>query len=733
MVEKLGGQLIERLFTDIERMKPWKCKVCGFMNRKQMIGGLWCLYNQLNECGLCGAEGDKRRKSKREADRKYKPMTPSISSNTGRIQLPPGLKNRWNGIVGKCTGTNRDSSVHLQEFKENEMIQFIRKWIDEDACGSLSLHEQIITNYFQTHRDLSNGQTFMRTSKKEMVNSLVTIMGDNKLTGKVNRLWTDLTKHIKRATVDCIPMKRIAVILEHYHSLTKQLKTGSDRYSCSIRQFLSAFPTKDSRLQLLDDFDHVLEHKPYIIEKQPYIKRCDRDECTHSKRIEKAHELSKLSQQQQQILFHCDDWMDFEYILYLDKIHCTLCHAHDNQSFKPDKERHIIRRYSHFAVYSTGVYIDHSSLSPLHVNFKEEVINNSVYPMTGANWDDSLNEAQAILKSKWKEDDTKWRAKVTNEIYGIRIGDRIQIEHVLGVYLYTSNTTLCTKFRESYRSSEYDKNNQNIRSYHINNFYWMGRFIYTAIQFFGQKPDIGDRFYHGLKQQFLFTEFSVTIEPPTSTTKDRNVAQRIFAGDNGTVLTLKPKFKYQLNNSKYLDVSAISNYGKEEERLFAGMTVLAVIDIQYRKGRKTARLGKCALVFLYFERILEQTIHNKSYYNYGLVSKADQRKYLLPLIQHQMQRNGYSDNGEEQKEDKDEYLYALFEHFCDSKQEYVNLTCINDEIARMDESIQCIFFHKDDKWQINDDNLQLIFPKLKGYINHLGYWQKFKLGKQDHL
>eukprot|EP01083_Nonionella_stella_P139838 427460_1 len=226
----------------------------------------------------------------------------------------------------------------------------------------------------------------------------------------------------------------------------------------------------------------------------------------------------------------------------------------------------------------------------------------------------------------------------------------------------------------------------------------MGRFIYTGIQFFGQKPATRDRFYHGLKQQFLFTEFSVTIEPPTSTTKDRDIAQRIFAGDNGTVLTLKPKFKYQLNNSKYLDVSAISNYGKEEERLFAGMTVLAVVDIQYRKGTKLIALGKYALVFLYFERIVEQTIHNKSYYNYGSVSKRDQRNYLLPLIEHQMQRNGYGDghseDDEEKKEDKDEYLYALFEHFCDSKHEYINLTCISEEIEEMNESIQCIFFKK---------------------------------------
>eukprot|EP01083_Nonionella_stella_P031853 87176_1 len=572
MIEKLCDQLIERLFTDIERMKPWKCSVCWFMNRKIMVGGLWALYNQLNECGLCGAEGNKRKTSKRSEDNRktskrskpYREPSPNIA------QLPTDLKAWWNDIHnnnkhGICS-INRDRKVFLENFTVDDTILYITKWILMDINGvtSLGFHKDSITHYFQKQH--LNGYTFIHTNKKEMINSIVAILGKNRLKGKVNRLYVALTKHIKKVTIDCVPMKRIAVILKHYHCLSEKLNAPSDRYSCSIRQFLSAFDPKDSRLQLLEDFEHVLQHRASIRAKQPYIERCNHGEdCIHKIRIQKSQD--KLSQQQQQQLFHSDDWMDYEYILYLDKIHCTFCHS--NESFEHGKEKHIIRRYSHFAVYSTGVYIDHSSHSPLHVNLKEELIHNSVYTMTEPAWDYSLQQAQGILSTKWQKDDAKWRAKVTNEIYGIRIGDRIQIEHILAVYLYTSNSSLCSKFRESYRSSEYDNNNQNIRSYHINNFYWMGRFIYTGIQFFGQKPATRDRFYHGLKQQFLFTEFSVTIEPPTSTTKDRDIAQRIFAGDNGTVLTLKPKFKYQLNNSKYLDVSAISNYGKEEERLFA--------------------------------------------------------------------------------------------------------------------------------------------------------------------
>eukprot|EP01083_Nonionella_stella_P004798 13991_1 len=741
-MERLCDALMERLFADIERMKPWKCSACWFMNRKMMIGGLWCLYNQLNECGLCGTKRDSRRRRGSDADEKATTHHKSYDeplSNT--LQLPPQLKTKWDAIAktsyGICT---MDQAMYLEEFTLDHMNAFISNWLARNPKAKLGLHKNSITNYFANNK--LDAKTYLNKSSKDRTQECVALLGETKLKAKLKRLHMALSGHIKTVAMDCKPMKRVAIILDHYHSLTDKLHTTNRRYPYSIRQCLSAFDTKDTRGQLLVDFEHILQHNPSIRAKQPYVAKCKKGKtCIHQKRIKQSQAM-KLSQKQKQKLFNCDDWMDFEYILYLDKMHCAFFHNDDDalnttHTLRHAKERHIIHRYSNFAVYSTGVYIDHSSLSPLHVNLKLELLNNSVYTVVERNWSDALKKAQDKLTNMTNDESAKWRATETNEIYGIRSGDRIQIEHVLVLYLYTSNSTLCTKFRESYRSGEYDDNNHHIRSYHINNFYWMGRFIYAAIQFFGHKPGNKDVFYHGLRRQFLFTEFSTIFEPPTSTTTDAYIAQTKFAGDNGIALTLKPKFKDELNNSKYLDVSSISDYAKEKERLFAGMTVLAVVDIHYRKGTAVTHLETYALVFLYFERIIEQTIHNKDYYNCGFATKKQQRKYLYNMIEHQMQRNGHKNRmheGDEKTMDletKEEYLYALFEHFCDSKQEYINLTCINDEIEGMDESIQNIFFktaHKgSNKWEINDKNLQSIFPKLKGYKNHLGYWIHFEL------
>eukprot|EP01083_Nonionella_stella_P147885 467265_1 len=734
MIQRLSNELMERLFADIEQMKPWKCESCWFMNRKMMVGGLWRLYNRLNECGMCGAQPLHRIEMKQcSSFDNLESVNVTYTSHPleNSPRLPPELMTEWKQIEktphGLCA-IEHDQTMYLEEFTLNEITAFITKAFPHPK---LSEYKNTLVRYFNKH-DL-NAKAYLNAKTKEIIKGVIDLSGNSELkSGTVNRFCRTLTKHVKETTIDCKPMMRIAVILKHYHSMTERLHTSKDRYPCSIRQFVSGYDDK-----ILENFEHILRHRPSIRAKQPYIARCNKGtSCVHSNRMNQYQQM-KLSQRQQQKLFNCDTSRDYEYILYLDKLHCALCHDEDAQELQLNsKQKDIIRRYCTFSVYSTGVYIDHSSLSPLHVNLREELIN-SIDPMTQQNWEEALQHAKDILTDKWNEDDKKWRAKETNQIYGIRINDRIQIEHILVMYLYCSNSTRCYRFRESYRTNEYDDNNHRIRSYHINNFYWMGRFMFASIQFFGVEPKRNDRFYHGLKKQFLFTQFSTIFEPPTSTTTDPNLARTRFAGDNGVVLTLMPKFKNHLNNSKYLDVSTISAYGKEKERLFAGMTVLAIVNIEYKRGAEMTHMRTYLSVLLYFERIMEQTIHNKGYYNYGVVSKKKQKQYLLPMIEHQMQRNRCVDPCDEEDEkiensDKksNQYLCALFEHFCDSKQEYINLTCLNEEIEQMDECLQRILFRvnkENVKWEINDANLQLIFPNIKGYKNYLRYWVHFDM------
>ena len=173
------------------------------------------------------------------------------------------------------------------------------------------------------------------------------------------------------------------------------------------------------------------------------------------------------------------------------------------------------------------------------------------------------------------------------------------------------------------------------------------------------------------------------------------------------------------------------------------MTVLSIVNIGYGFGTNWDWSTKYVKVFLYFERIIEQTIHQRDYYNYGFAKPILQQTYLVPLINHQINRNKQKaqpipkktniDTNNTNVDRRKKYIYALFEHFCDSKRDYINLTCINDEIKNMDISLIKILFktknidknsNKNKEYELNDVSLKLIFPNIKRYKNQLGYWIK---------
>eukprot|EP01083_Nonionella_stella_P310616 1104350_1 len=141
------------------------------------------------------------------------------------------------------------------------------------------------------------------------------------------------------------------------------------------------------------------------------------------------HDDMHLTMAQKYRLFNCDDWKDFVYISYLDKIHCVLFHDTKglNLTISKDRAKDPIRRYSTYSVYSASVYIDHSFLFSLHVNLKSELIHNSTYQMNEKMFSQSVKQSKDIMKHKLKEGD-KWKTKESNTIYGIKIGDPIQIE-----------------------------------------------------------------------------------------------------------------------------------------------------------------------------------------------------------------------------------------------------------------------------------------------------------------
>ena len=81
---------------------------------------------------------------------------------------------------------------------------------------------------------------------------------------------------------------------------------------------------------------------------------------------------------------------------------------------------------------------------------------------------------------------------------------------------------------------------------HCDNYYHWGRWLNDAIYLFGEEMKSNEKLYHGLSIKMFFKSFSTDFNTPTSTTPSKCKAQS-FAGEQGIVLVLKPKWKHTSN------------------------------------------------------------------------------------------------------------------------------------------------------------------------------------------
>eukprot|EP01083_Nonionella_stella_P152353 488208_1 len=527
----------------------------------------------------------------------------------------------------------------------------------------------------------------------------------------------------------CPAMRRCNFIVQYFEQLTAKL-TEETRYPYDIRRVLSSLPSYNP-VRLLNDIEHIIDHKPVgSMECKESMK------CIHfvrSRRDDNDHRFKDIEMKRK--LFSCNNGKDFPYISMLDRLHSTLKHAND---VNHNKERNIklIKDDIKFTKpkFSIGTYMQYHALAPLYQNLYQESTHNQSYNIASHQFKSDLDEIQQFMRTDNKILDlTAWK---TDAKYGITKGDALRIEHILCIKLYCNYSALCTAFRKSFRKIDYEDTDSIIIRRHTDDFYWFGRFLTNAIEFYGVPATNKQPIYTGIADKCLFDHFSAVYEMPTSTTWDYHVACG-FGLETGIVLKLSPKFKTQVHFSRYIDVSKLSNFANEKELLFAGMVVMAITNIYAAFNGKVISYSEYVKCILYLERIIEQTIHTREEYNQSLITEKTkdkwmkrQREHLVPLLQHQMHRNlvQYKDrlhdiglNTEIQPAKAiSEYVRELFEHFCDNKsRNYIDLSCIMFELDTMDQSLRDIFMVGN---HINTLHIAAIFPNAKQVKNPNGEW-----------
>eukprot|EP01083_Nonionella_stella_P190263 704683_1 len=780
--KKLSKYLYIKMMDDKQKIVPWECKTCQFLNSTIMVNGLWRHYNEGNECGMCGdpryVPTNKVKKSETGQDTNvnyhrrsnsmlWQKISHTLTTFASQKQEPAIDTKEWSQIGDNAECTLFQSTEHSKsnQFSLRNFSYLLKHHFFPDFynCAkqkqseTLKPYEEAIISYFEKNQ--IDAQQFDKVKVKDLVKPMIEHCDNNKklmgsLTAfikktkkcdlnQINETDTDTkddgtietetdTEGLYAAYIDeCPALHRVQIVLEDFEKKTADIQPGGT-YPHQMNLYLSRYPFY-TPVQFLNDIDHIIQHK---LPNPP--KCCNDGACIHIQRaLRDRTDENCQNLERKKKFFNAKNEIEFVYISMLDRAHCLLKHS-EAMSHRVDVKKSLKNDVvlSKNTAYNHGVYMEYHTLKPLYQNLFDEIIcNKQNLAVTKEQFNTDLEASKLFIQTDLSDER---RSCKTDDKYGIKINERIHIEHVLCIKFYCNCSILCEHFRKSYRAQTPQDSKEDIIQRHCNDHYWFGRFLTTAIEFWGNVPKTTDSFYHGLAGRFVFANFSTVYEIPTSTTWDINVAQQFCDGTNGIILKLSPKFTNEVDNSRCLDVSGLSDYEAEKEQLFAGMTVLSITNIYNPSENQWKGYKDWVASFLYFERIMEQTIHQKAHYNFGQLSKEKQKRYLVPLLKSQMKSNGYSDEDAKKEGTKiPEYIFQLFTFFCKSKKDYVDLSCIEDEILSMDKSMQFILFRdinikcqahdhtgvKLMNYKINKANLRYIFPNLRDYKNHLGYWE----------
>eukprot|EP01084_Bolivina_argentea_P261910 442778_1 len=169
--------------------------------------------------------------------------------------------------------------------------------------------------------------------------------------------------------------------------------------------------------------------------------------------------------------------------------------------------------------------------------------------------------------------------------YGKKEGDPMMFSYLLALVLHCDFSDLCTDFNTTFRKVSRFEALGSVKSRH-QMYYWFAKYLREVVECYGRcsygdsrgnfvdqetgyDNNISGPFYTGMSVVLKMSGFNMRLCSPTSVSMHIEVATK-FAGREGMIL--------QLNNSsaatyRYLrgfDVSWISVYKEENERLFVG-------------------------------------------------------------------------------------------------------------------------------------------------------------------
>ena len=228
-----------------------------------------------------------------------------------------------------------------------------------------------------------------------------------------------------------------------------------------------------------------------------------------------------------------------------------------------------------FKSFQYGEYLEYwreghnNSVSPKYKDLGEEMMINNVARITVEQYDELHSKAQKLMA---KRPLLAKRVGNNNRICGIKEGSPPSTEHIVALLIYTNFIYHQREFKRHCRRLSANESLQDLVDKNREIYHW-SKLIKELCIFYGEIMDENAVLYSGMGECLMFDSLCTRFECPISTSTKFDVAKRFAKG--AVVL----KFKRGSANTKVLDVTEYSCFGKDEsQRLVAGST-LRIIDI----------------------------------------------------------------------------------------------------------------------------------------------------------
>ena len=355
-----------------------------------------------------------------------------------------------------------------------------------------------------------------------------------------------------------------------------------------------------------------------------------------------------------------------------------------------------------------GFYIHHWYVRPKYNDIKDELLNNTLCPITVNQWNRTVIYAakfiirtKSIKKLKAFVPQNQKRGGITSnssyEKHGIKDGDRIRLEHLVPLLIYINLDFVAKQLLNTY-------NNNNINNdygtwikymkYH-SQLSHLARLVRESVECYGNKYSLSSSptFYHLVDKSIHPSSLNTRFFSPTSVTTSLNATFILNNfNDNEIIYQLNC---YQNSNLRYFNCSLLSDFPNEYEHIICGglgcQTITNIYD-----------LNQCINYQYYILAIsmFIDTIQSKQ------ISSNYDQKTILKIV---ASLNRIIQNKRESKVIFENYVEEMFEQMCKN----MRYAQININYVLSSSLMKAVLFQNDN---FCFDILNTMFPNINRYL-----------------